>query len=215
MATSGAPTGPNELAWFEALLRPLAQSGLAAENLVATAMFLSSAVRDLARIATEIVPYGSDYGNLLAEVVQADRQAEDFTTVRHPPLRRTGPLTRGSRNSAGIWPPIPCRLTLRIRREGGERMASGRPQTGGNGDAGDDIHRRWLQLLHRSTGNPSYRDEWFDEQCGGCRFWIALSGDLGLDWGACTHAGSPFDGRVRFEHDGCEHFSVRDDGTFG
>lgn len=93
MATSGAPTGPNELAWFEALLRPLAQSGLAAENLVATAMFLSSAVRDLARIATEIVPYGSDYGNLLAEVVQADRQAEDFTTVRHPPLRRTGPLT--------------------------------------------------------------------------------------------------------------------------
>ncbi|MFE5484897.1 TetR/AcrR family transcriptional regulator [Streptomyces sp. NPDC056527] len=73
VATTGAPTGPNELAWFEALLRPLAQSGLAAENLVATAMFVSSAVRDLARIATEILPSGSDYGNLLAEVVQSDR----------------------------------------------------------------------------------------------------------------------------------------------
>ncbi|MGW1119932.1 TetR/AcrR family transcriptional regulator [Streptomyces tanashiensis] len=73
VATTGAPTGPNELAWFEALLRPLARSGLAAENLVATAMFISSAVRDLARIATEIVPTGSDYGNLLAEVVQPDR----------------------------------------------------------------------------------------------------------------------------------------------
>ncbi|MCP3755225.1 TetR/AcrR family transcriptional regulator [Streptomyces sp. TBY4] len=73
VATTGAPTGPNELAWFEALLRPLARSGLAAENLVATAMFLSSAVRDLARIATEIVPSGSDYGNLLARVVQPDR----------------------------------------------------------------------------------------------------------------------------------------------
>ncbi|MFE4263717.1 hypothetical protein [Streptomyces sp. NPDC056883] len=38
MATTGAPTGPNELA----------------------------------RIATEIVPSGSDYGNLLAQVVQPD-----------------------------------------------------------------------------------------------------------------------------------------------
>ncbi|MGW2042284.1 TetR/AcrR family transcriptional regulator [Streptomyces virginiae] len=73
VATTGAPTGPNELAWFEALLRPLAQSGLAAENLVATAMFISSAVRDLARIATEIVPSGSDYANLLAHVIQPDR----------------------------------------------------------------------------------------------------------------------------------------------
>ncbi len=94
-------------------------------------------------------------------------------------------------------------------------MVLGGPQTDSNGDAGDDVHRRWLQLLNRSTGNPNYRDEWFDEQCGGCRFWTPLSGDLGLDWGACTHADSRFDGRVRFEHDGCEHFSVRDDGTFG
>ncbi|WP_328941663.1 TetR/AcrR family transcriptional regulator [Streptomyces sp. NBC_00250] len=70
VATTGAPTGPHELAWFEALLRPLAQSGLAAENLVATAMFISSAVRDLARIAAEIVPSGSEYGNLLAQVIQ-------------------------------------------------------------------------------------------------------------------------------------------------
>ncbi|MEV7565508.1 DUF3027 domain-containing protein [Streptomyces tanashiensis] len=94
-------------------------------------------------------------------------------------------------------------------------MALGRAQTHGKGGAGDDVHSRWLQLLHRSTGGPDYRDEWFDEQCGGCRFWIPLSGDLGLDWGACAHADSPFDGRVRFEHDGCGQFSVRDDGTFG
>lgn len=73
VATTGAPTGPNELAWFEALLRPLARSGLATENLVATAMFISSAVRDLARIATEVVPSGSDYGNLLAQVIQPEQ----------------------------------------------------------------------------------------------------------------------------------------------
>ncbi|MFF9473907.1 DUF3027 domain-containing protein [Streptomyces roseolus] len=72
-----------------------------------------------------------------------------------------------------------------------------------------------MQQLNRSTGVPGYREEWFGEQCGGCRFWIPLSGKLGQDWGACTRTGPPFDGRVRFEYDGCEHFSVRDDGAFG
>ncbi|MFD7893494.1 DUF3027 domain-containing protein [Streptomyces sp. NPDC059743] len=94
-------------------------------------------------------------------------------------------------------------------------MESGRPQAGGGGGGDGEVHERWLRLLNRSTGEPGYRDEWFDKQCGGCRFWIALSGELGLDWGACTRAGSPFDGWVRFEHDGCERFSARDDGTFG
>ncbi|MFD6329525.1 DUF3027 domain-containing protein [Streptomyces niveus] len=79
----------------------------------------------------------------------------------------------------------------------------------------DEVHERWLRLLNRSTGDPGYRDEWFDEQCGGCKFWIALSGELGLDWGVCAHAGSAFDGQVRFEHDGCEGFFARADGTFG
>ena len=99
---------------------------------------------------------------------------------------------------------------------GGARMAWGRPQSDGiAGGDGDDIHGRWSRLLNRSTANPDYREEWYDEQCGGCRFWIALSGEWGLDWGACTCAHSRFDGRVRFEHDGCEHFSVRDDRAFG
>ncbi|MFL9680578.1 MULTISPECIES: DUF3027 domain-containing protein [Streptomyces] len=99
---------------------------------------------------------------------------------------------------------------------GGARMAWGGPQSGGiGGGDGDDIHGRWSRLLNRSTANPDYREEWYDEQCGGCRFWIALSGELGLDWGACACAHSRFDGRVRFEHDGCEHFSVRDDSAFG
>ncbi|CAL9485593.1 MULTISPECIES: DUF3027 domain-containing protein [unclassified Streptomyces] len=86
---------------------------------------------------------------------------------------------------------------------------------------GDDLahngenHARWLALLNRSTGTPDYRDDWYYEQCGGCRFWVALSGRLGQDWGACTHAGSDFDGRVRFEHDGCAGFTGRDGGSFG
>ncbi|MFI9001089.1 DUF3027 domain-containing protein [Streptomyces sp. NPDC053541] len=94
-------------------------------------------------------------------------------------------------------------------------MTPGGSWTGDDREFGGEVHARWLTMLHRSTADPGYRDEWYDEQCGGCRFWLALSGEPGLDWGACTHARSPFDGRVRFEHDGCDAFAVREDGSFG
>ncbi|WP_246212253.1 DUF3027 domain-containing protein [Streptomyces abyssomicinicus] len=77
------------------------------------------------------------------------------------------------------------------------------------------MHERWLRGLNRPTGARDYREEWYDEQCGGCRFWIGLRGQLGRDWGACTHAGSRFDGQVRFEHDGCTSFMIRTDTSFG
>jgi hypothetical protein len=44
---------------------------------------------------------------------------------------------------------------------------------------------------------------------------IALRGQIGLDYGACSHAASPYDGQVRFEHDGCDAYNEREDGTFG
>lgn len=89
------------------------------------------------------------------------------------------------------------------------------PWTGDDGSHNREVHGRWLRLLNRTTGEFGYREEWYSEQCGGCRFWIALSGELGGDWGVCTDAGSAFDGRVRFEHDGCERFTVREDASFG
>ncbi|GGQ32964.1 hypothetical protein GCM10010249_59400 [Streptomyces roseolilacinus] len=89
------------------------------------------------------------------------------------------------------------------------------PWTGNDSGHNDLVHERWLRLVNRSTATPGYRDAWYDAQCGGCEFWVALSGKLGRDWGACTQAGSGFDGRVRFEHDGCEHFTTRADGSFG
>ncbi|MFJ2514454.1 DUF3027 domain-containing protein [Streptomyces griseoviridis] len=79
----------------------------------------------------------------------------------------------------------------------------------------DACHERWLQVRHRPTGQASYRDGWYDAQCGGCHYWVALSGELGRDWGVCTHFTSAFDGRVRFEHDGCDRFTLRQDGSFG
>jgi AcrR family transcriptional regulator len=72
--TASAPVGPNELAWFEALLRPLHRSGLDRAELIPLATFVSSAVRDLARVATELDPAAAaDYGRVLAERLDPER----------------------------------------------------------------------------------------------------------------------------------------------
>ncbi len=69
--------------------------------------------------------------------------------------------------------------------------------------------------MHRSTAELGYQDDWYGQQCGGCRYWIALGGELGADYGACTNPAASFDGRVRFEHDGCAAYTEREDGSFG
>ncbi len=63
--------------------------------------------------------------------------------------------------------------------------------------------------------SPAYRDEWYAQQCGGCRYWIALHGVLGSDYGACSNARSPRDGMVQFEHDGCDAFEPVTEGEWG
>lgn len=68
------------------------------------------------------------------------------------------------------------------------------------------IHERWVARRNRDPDRDDYREEWFREQCGACRFWFPLAGEMGLDYGACANVRSPFDGRVQFEHDGCGHF---------
>ena len=88
------------------------------------------------------------------------------------------------------------------------------PWTGDDPGHNAECGVRWLSL-NRSTAAAGYREEWYSEQCGGCQFWIALYGRVGNDWGVCSSADSAFDGRVRFEHDGCDAFSVRDNGSFG
>lgn len=72
--TTTAPIGPNALAWTEALLRPLAGAGLAGADLLAAGTFVSSAVRDLARISGELDPAAAaDYGRVLAERLDPKR----------------------------------------------------------------------------------------------------------------------------------------------
>jgi hypothetical protein len=67
-------------------------------------------------------------------------------------------------------------------------------------------HHRWADRRLRRQNDPSYQDEWWQQQCGGCRFWIPLTGIFGDDYGACSNPASAADGLVRFEHDGCEAY---------
>ncbi len=61
-----------------------------------------------------------------------------------------------------------------------------------------DTHARWSEAIQ-------YR-EWRFEQCGRCAWWIPLTGEWGLDWGACSNPSSPRDREVVFEHDACPAF---------
>jgi len=94
-------------------------------------------------------------------------------------------------------------------------MTPGKPWAGNDADHNNHCHQRWIKQRNRDTADPTYPETWYDEQCGGCRFWIPLDGELGHDYGACTNPASTFDGRVRFEHDGCAAFANRDDRSFG
>lgn len=75
----------------------------------------------------------------------------------------------------------------------------------------NDAHYRWIKHLNRNTASPDYKDEWYFAQCFACQYYIQLQGILATDWGVCSHSESPFDGKLMFEHDGCEQFSPVDE----
>ncbi|MEN8655244.1 TetR/AcrR family transcriptional regulator [Streptomyces sp. 21So2-11] len=67
------PIGPNQLAWFEALLSGVSSIGLSRDDMAALAMFVSSAVRDLARFTRDLVPMGLGYAQVLENILETDR----------------------------------------------------------------------------------------------------------------------------------------------
>jgi hypothetical protein len=74
-----------------------------------------------------------------------------------------------------------------------------------------ECHERWGKRLNRDMAAPEYQDEWYQQQCLFCRYFIPLSGAFRDDYGACSNTQSPCDGRVMFEHDGCEQFQPNED----
>jgi hypothetical protein len=69
-----------------------------------------------------------------------------------------------------------------------------------------DCHKRWIERLNRNMDDPNYKEEWTHQQCFSCKYFVPLIGRFMDDYGACTNAGSPLDGRVMFEHDGCDQY---------
>jgi AcrR family transcriptional regulator len=93
--TTTAPIGPNALTWIEALLRPLARAGLSSRDLLATATFVSSAVRDLARIGSELDPAAAGEAAITG-------MATDHEPAGRSRMRLTRILCCLTRRSAGF-----------------------------------------------------------------------------------------------------------------
>ena len=73
-----------------------------------------------------------------------------------------------------------------------------------------ECHERWVKRTNRDLTTPQ-PDTWLDTQCLTCAFYILLVGKFSQDYGVCSNAKSPFDGRVTFEHDGCEEHAEADE----
>lgn len=68
------------------------------------------------------------------------------------------------------------------------------------------VHGRWVsRLLYHDLVKSG------DPDCSTCRFLLSLSGPLGLDWGVCTNPVSAMDGRLLFEHQGCDKHKPDED----
>ena len=54
-------------------------------------------------------------------------------------------------------------------------------------------------------------DDWISKQCMFCAYYFLLPGKFAYDWGVCSNEKSPLDGKVAFEHDGCDFFVLDED----
>src|SRR5437870_4997761 len=74
-------------------------------------------------------------------------------------------------------------------------------------------HKRWInQIVWGNDLEQGLTSNGVEmRQCFLCQFYVQLTGALGPDWGACTNPVSPFDGKIMFEHNGCDQFSLAED----
>lgn len=78
-------------------------------------------------------------------------------------------------------------------------------------DVGDALHER-LHIVCRhlpSDLQPYGQRIRNGPDCSsGCKYFLQLPGELGLDWGVCVNPRSPRSGLLTFEHQGCEFFEA-------
>lgn len=72
-------------------------------------------------------------------------------------------------------------------------------------------HKRWCETGRATPPEGTKERQMADDakQCGFCAFYIPITSDLGMDWGACGNAKSPHDGKVVFEHFTCLQYEFR------
>lgn len=71
------------------------------------------------------------------------------------------------------------------------------------------LHAALIRLPEdfETWGNVSRDDPRYRGDCScGCRFYFALEGSLGMDWGVCANPDSHRCGTLTWEHQGCLKF---------
>lgn len=74
-----------------------------------------------------------------------------------------------------------------------------------------NCHVRWEKLRNRDLTKGEQPTEWTETQCQSCAYYVPLVGKFSEDYGACTNGISLLDGRIMFEHDGCDEHVLSDD----
>lgn len=73
---------------------------------------------------------------------------------------------------------------------------------------GDPTHKRLWQVCRDQEVYLSEINAGKPDCSAGCRYFIALEGEHGMDWGVCSEPRSPRSGLLTFEHMGCEFFEA-------
>ncbi len=73
-------------------------------------------------------------------------------------------------------------------------------------------HEHMLSLMVRLPsdfepyGERSRETDWCPDCSCGCKWFAAIEGRLGSDWGVCANPASPRIGLLTFEHQGCKQY---------
>ncbi|MFB6668731.1 TetR/AcrR family transcriptional regulator [Streptomyces parvus] len=87
VTTNSPPLGPNQLAWFDALLHHVSGIGLDEEEVIHLVIFVTCAVRDLARTSSELAQGPQQSGVPAQEMAQEYARAmQDLVGEAHLPV---------------------------------------------------------------------------------------------------------------------------------
>jgi hypothetical protein len=58
------------------------------------------------------------------------------------------------------------------------------------------------------SGSRDRDEDWGPDCSCGCKYFLPLEGQLGMDWGVCANPASPRASLLTFEHQGCKAFEA-------